>query len=171
MFRKLIVINGVAANGKDSFVKFVDFYFPGPVVNHSTVDTVKKAGKLFGSDEAVAKTDADRRLWSDLKDAYTRYCNGPFKEIVKLVGELKNEITDAPIIMFAHIREPEELQKVKDEFGDECITLLVTGLNDHIPDNHADQNVMNYCYDIIIKNDSGIDQLENTAKKFVQSLI
>ena len=82
---RVVVVNGVAAHGKDSFVKFAIKHFDGVAINHSTVATVKEAAKFFGADQDVKKGDAERRLWSDVKDAWTRYNDGPFREIVATV--------------------------------------------------------------------------------------
>jgi hypothetical protein len=170
---KLIVINGVAEHGKDSFVKYVREFFPGHVINHSTVGTVKKIGKFFGADEAVRKGDAERRLWSDLKDAWTRYCDGPFKEIVQLATDVEKTFGGEKFaIIFAHVREPEEIEKIKNEFGDRCMTVIVTRDGEgHIPDNHADQNVYDYIYDLYVENNGTKDDLADSAMKFVDTLI
>ncbi|WP_419663828.1 hypothetical protein [Desulfosarcina variabilis] len=52
---RVVVVNGVAAHGKDSFVKFASRHFDGVAINHSTVATVKEAAKFFGADQDVNK--------------------------------------------------------------------------------------------------------------------
>ena len=171
MSLKIIVINGNAADGKDSFVRFVKEQFEGIVLNHSTVDTVKAAAKLFGADEQICKGDAERRLWSDMKDAWTRYCDGPFNEILHKADVFeKNVAVDQPALFFVHVREPEEIGKLKTHFGSQCITLLVKGANTHVPDNHADQNVENYEYDALIDNTGTLEDLKRSAKAFIENL-
>ena len=171
MSLKIIVINGNAANGKDTFVKMVKDQYEGIVFNHSTVATVKRAAKLFGADEEKHKGDAERRLWSDMKDAWTRYCDGPFKEILTRVAALEKALApDQPALFFAHVREPEEIQKLKDVYGDQCITLLVKGANDHTPDNHADQNVENFPYEVTILNTGTLEDLKSHAKAFAEAM-
>jgi len=169
---KVVIVNGVAAHGKDSFAKFASEYFDGITINHSTVDTVKKAAKFFGADQDVHKGDAERRLWSDMKDAWTRYNDGPFKEIIQKVEDTNRLYRhQQDIIVFVHAREPGEIQKVKNYFGKNCITVLVVmPENGHIPDNHADQNVFEYVYDLIVQNDGTIDDLKAAAVTFIQQL-
>ncbi len=170
---QIIVINGVAENGKDSFVKYCDGFFPGMVFNHSTVSTVKEAAKLFGADEAVCKGEAERRLWSDMKDAYTRYCDGPFKEIVERIDILDRAYGQTSnSLIFLHIREPGEIKKVKDKYPDRCVVILVSNENlEHVPENHADQNVRNYNYDKLIQNNDSLDDLKNEARIFVEDIL
>jgi len=168
---KLIVVNGIAEHGKDSFVKYARRKFKGLTYNHSTVSTVKKAAKLFGADEDIHKGDAERRLWSDMKDAYTRYCDGPFREIINRVDEIDSLFPDDPALVFAHVREPEEIQKLKNHFKERCLTLVVTrDENTHIPDNHADQCVLDFEYDFQIKNNGTLQNLKCCARSFIQNL-
>jgi imidazole glycerol phosphate synthase subunit HisF len=74
-------------------------------------------------------------------------------------------------IMFVHAREPKEIQKLKDRFGEQCITVVVTmAQRTHVPDNHADQNVLNYEYDFHIENDGTLEDLSVCAEKFVATI-
>ena len=169
---KMVVINGVAQHGKDTFVKYVSEKAPFLVVNHSTVKTVKVAARLFGANEKVHKGDAERRLWSDLKDAWTRYCDGPFKEILEIVDGIKlATLKSDKVLVFVHAREPLEIHKLKTHFGLNCTTVLVCNSNkEHTPDNHADQDVFAYDYDVYIKNDGTLDELKAKAEQFITTL-
>ena len=170
---KIIVINGSATNGKDSFANLAQEHLKGGfVISHSTVGTVKKAAELFGANEKTCKGEAERRLWSDMKDAWTRYCDGPFKEIVEKVSSMNRAFDETDrVLLFVHCREPEEIQKVKDRFPGQCITVLIRGLAIHVPDNHADRNVENYQYDVYIENDGTLEDLSLKANAFVESLV
>ena len=175
MSLKIVVINGIAQHGKDTFVKEVIAAGADDVsvINHSTVRLVKNvARRYFGADETVKKGDAERRLWSDLKDAWTRYNNGPFNEVVEMVREIESCYRPRQkVILFIHAREPVEIDKLKKKFGDACMTLLITNYNKtYVPDNHADQDVFDYEYDLIIKNDGTIEDLKQKADEFVATL-
>lgn len=175
---KIIVLNGVARSGKDTLAHFIEDRHDGDVIHHSTVSTIKRMSYAFFGVDPHIKTNRERKLWSDLKDLWTEYCDGPYNEIVhrasvfaslELSGRLKNPI------MICHIREPEEISKVvamaPSHFGGKCITILVERPGVEIPDNHADQNVADFEYDIVLKNDGSIQDLANTAAYIIQNFI
>lgn len=172
MTLKIVIVNGVAEHGKDTFVGFIKKNFNGTVINHSTVATVKEASKFFGADEAKQKGDKERRLWSDLKDAYTRYCDGPFREIVELVESIRwSKKQGDRILIFVHAREPAEIEKVANRYPMDCVTVLVRGAKSHVPDNHADMGVEDYAYDVYVENVGTLDDLEESAKVFIENVL
>lgn len=167
---RIIIVNGLPRSGKDTFATLaMNSYSGGVTVLHSTVDTVKKAAKFFGADESVFKGPKERRLWSDLKDAYTRYCDGPFQEIVDKAVEMDRSNSD-PLI-FTMVREPEEIRKLKQWFGSRSITVLVNRQSDEEISNHADARVFECEYDVVIDNNGTLDDLRDKAKEFVTNLL
>jgi len=82
----VVVINGAARSGKDTFVALFKQAFAGVVFSLSTVTDVKLAAEVLGVYESEGKTDATRKLWSDIKDAWTAYNDGPFASIVQKIG-------------------------------------------------------------------------------------
>jgi hypothetical protein len=135
--QKIIVINGVATSGKDTFVKFFMKHSYVNVFEWSTIDTVKAiAGAALGWDGA--KDEPGRRFLSDLKDAWTRYNDGPFKELVAKIRHYDNRYEH--FIFFIHVREPEEIQKIVDAWPDRVTTILIDQPALKPPQNHADQN-------------------------------
>ena len=118
MKNKIIVINGTGGSGKDTFVEFCKEHVI--VFNHSSVDIIKQAASIMGWDGK--KDDKSRKFLSDLKALVTEYNDGCFKHIVELVKEFTN-VKEDDCILFLHIREPEEIKRVVDEFG--AITLLI----------------------------------------------
>ena len=48
--------------------------------------------------------------------------------------------------------------------------LVVASNNKHIPDNHADQNVSKYAYDLVVRNDGTFDDLEDAAISFINKI-
>lgn len=172
MVKHIIVLNGLPESGKDTFASFVAKHFKGGVVMHSTIDTVKlMALDWFGVEFDVDKNLKKRRLWSDIKDAWTRYNNGPFKELKQLVCVLDKR-DDDPVCVITHVREPEEIARIKKEYGTRCATVLVKrmAVAGAEVSNHADQDIENYLYDVTINNDSGVEDLERLAKRFVSFL-
>ena len=91
--QKIIVINGVAKSGKDTFVKFFMKHSHVTVFEWSSVDTVKAiAAPAFGWDGE--KDEPGRRFLSDLKAAWTRYNNGPFKELAAKINNYDRTVFD-----------------------------------------------------------------------------
>lgn len=175
---KVVIINGSATSGKNEFVAMVDriarqsgwFTF-----QHSTVDRVKEAMEMFfgypGDHAPGAKTDEARAFMSALKDAWTEYNNGPFVEAVKLAAVMKARFAgeaEGKLALFIHAREPKEIKKLADHFGTDCVTLLVKAhlRVDHVPNNHADREVGQYGYDVIVENNAGLDDLQQEAEGF-----
>ena len=146
MNKNIIVINGTGGSGKDTFVEYVSKY--AKVYNFSSVDKVKEIAKLIGW--TGTKTDKDRKFLSDLKKLTTNYNSSNYE------------------IMFIHIREPEEIQRVVDNFSAKTLLIKREGLK-IIDTNSSDANVENYKYDYIIINTT-LENLDKSALKFIQNL-
>ena len=158
MNKKIIVINGVAGSGKNTFVSYLKTLMPD-LIEHSTIDTVKKmAWQYLGVDHCQDKTDEKRQLWHDLKKAWIKYNDGPLKEILSL------QYWNYDRLLVVHCREPKEIRKIKNHFGDRCLTVLITRPGIDVPGNDADQGVLNCEYDHWIVNDGGFDDLEKSAR-------
>ncbi|MBI9085465.1 MAG: hypothetical protein JEZ11_17850 [Desulfobacterales bacterium] len=165
---KIVVMNGAARSGKDTLSKFIGEKAELPWRIHSTVETVKKAARVFGADPDGEKGDAERRLWSDLKDAYTRYNDGPFFEVVERVDALNGGLTPEDSILFVHAREPREIGKLKNAFRENCTTILLKRGGVHIPNNHADENVESFSYDLILDNSGSLSDLKLLAGEILE---
>lgn len=156
--KKIIIINGTGGSGKDTFVLLVSKY--AKVLNFSSVEKVKELAELAGWNGE--KDEKSRKFLSDLKRLTTEYNDMSFKSIKEKVDEF---IESEYEIMFIHIREPEEIDRAKNEFGAKTLLIRRVGL-DSIVSNYSDASVENYNYDYIIENDS-LESFEIEAKKFV----
>jgi hypothetical protein len=104
-----------------------------------------------------------------LKFDSSDYNDDPYKYIKKNIDYFRRDYTPYSL-MFIHIREPEEIDRVKNDFG--CMTLLVKNTNiKDITTNEADANVYNYEYDVEIDNSGSLDDLKKLAEKFVKEII
>ncbi len=161
--KKVIIINGTARSGKDTVVEIFTKLQNKIVFNKSTVEIPKEIATSIGWDGT--KDDKSRKFLSDLKDLITEYNDGIFKSLINFVN-LQNQYS----VIFIHCREPKEIAKFKEYFGDQCVTLLVDAQKrlKHIPDNHADKNVYNYKYDLVIDNNSTIENLHEEVKKLIE---
>ena len=161
--KHLYIINGVARSGKDTVVGLVEKLSREIVINLSTVDLPKQIAKTMGWD-GFTKDDKSRKLISDIKDLITNYNDGIFFSLKQFC--LSDRLDS---IIFIHCREPKEIAKFKDYFGSSCTTLLVTASKriNHVPNNHADQEVNNYVYDKYIDNDGTLEELEEKVKRML----
>jgi dephospho-CoA kinase len=163
MNKQIIIINGSGGVGKDTFVEYCKEY--SSVLNISSVDKVKEAARILGW--TGSKSDEDRKFLSDIKILATQYDDSPYKYIKESIKTFKKyKYLD---LMFIHLREPVEIERVKQDFG--CLTMLIVNRNvPNINSNMADANVDKYNYDFLIDNSYRLYDLRQKAKSFVMEL-
>lgn len=133
----------------------------------STIDYVKMRAKIFGWDGG--KTPEDRRFLSDLKDALTRWKDLPYQNMKEKILSYQDS-SDSPCdLLFIDCREPEEIKRFVEDFN--ALTMIVQRGEYISVGNHADDNVENYQYDIVIDNNRGLDELMQEATIFVETFI
>lgn len=161
---KVYVINGVGGSGKDTFVNFCrDYLGDNKVVNISTIDPIKGIARMCGWNGT--KYERDRRFLSDLKDLLTEYNDYPFTWLQQEVKYYQGRDWIAEdAFYFIHCREPEEIQRLKDKYN--ATTILVRRPGISIESNHADSNVENFNYDIIVTNNGTVEDLRETSRIF-----
>lgn len=171
-----IVVNGYPKSGKDTFceyaVKYMQRHGQAGMI-YSSVDTVKKVAGIFGW--RGTKTSKDRSMLSELKDLYTKHFDGTFKEMVAIVkdGHTGNNNQKVKIV-FAIIREPEEIKKITGWCYDRQIfatTIFITsnrGETNHA--SHSDKNVIDYQYDMKVTNNETLEALEKKAGLFCNNM-
>lgn len=158
--KKIYILNGVGTSGKGTFVEFVDKYIP--THKYSIVDLPKEAAKVLGWDGG--KTEKDRRFLSDIMDLSTEYNDSPFRDVLLVVTDFKNNLIEDKVL-FIDMRDPKDIARAVETFG--AKTILIRNPNiEKIESNHADANVENYEYDYIIENDGSLEQLDKAAKIF-----
>lgn len=159
--KKIVVINGTGGCGKDTFVDFCRKYTK--VYNFSSIDKVKEIAKMIGWNGS--KTEKDRKFLADLKKLTTNYNDMAFNSIKEAIDIFKSSEDE---LMFIHIREPEEIERVVKKF--KAYSLLIKRENyEIIKSNKSDADVLNYDYDFIILNTT-LEEYEEKAKKFVEEL-
>lgn len=166
---KIIIINGVPASGKTSFVEFAkDSKYQ--IYNFSMIDYVKEKAKLLGWDGI--KDEKGRRLLSNIKDSLTEYDNIPFKKVIEEIQTVlyKYDQFEQPtdnLIFFVHSREPEDIVKWKELTNARTLFLRRPAAEDVEHNNHADKNVFNFDYDYVYSNEGSLKDLRNGAINFV----
>lgn len=172
----IVIISGSNNSGKDQFVEFFIEQYRYKAFNWSTIDEIKLLSKKH-FDWNGKKTEPARKFLAEMKRIWAEFNNGPFTHMVKKIkyhSEKLNKKNKENVIYFIHCREPEEIQKFKEEFKDKCITVLLKREErpEHkkIADNHADMNVDNYYYDKIILNNGSKIDLKLEAVRFVEEI-
>lgn len=157
---KIIIVNGSAGSGKDSFVNAAK---KGnyPVYNFSTIDYVKEKALELGWNGK--KDERGRRLLSDLKDALSLYDDIPFKKVIEKIREVKEDNA----IIFVHSREPVDIAKWVILTNAKTLFIRRSAAEDVEHSNHADKEVFNYDYDYEFSNDGDIMQLHDGAIHFI----
>lgn len=170
---KVIIVNGCATSGKDTFIRLCkDILGEDRVMNASSIDCIKKIATYGGW--SGNKTPRDRKFLSDLKDLFTKWTNFPFKEVCK---ELKVfcDLLDFKKIkedgaLFICVREPEEIKKFVDALDATTIFVTRKEAEELETSNHADEEVFDYTYDYWIDNNGTIEDLKETAEFFLETL-
>lgn len=166
---KIFIVNGRGTAGKTTFETMVQNIAREKnktVAIESTIDWVKQYAKKAGWDGS--KTPESRRFLSDLKDALTRWNDVPYKKMQERLEWHKINGTNA---VFIDCREPAEIQRFVDDYQATTILVQRGDVEVVIFGNHADDNVGNYQYDIIIDNSRGLAELEEEARIFVETFI
>ena len=160
MNKRVVIINGIGGSGKDTFVELCSKHTK--VTNISSVDKVKEAAKVLVNWNGK-KDEKSRKLLVDLKRLSIEYNDYPTVYIQEEYNKfLKNDST----ILFIHIRESDEIEKIKNKLNAETL-LIVNSRIPRITSNTSDANVNNYTYDYIIENEGTIKELENKAIEFI----
>lgn len=131
----------------------------------STVDYVKEIAKSFGwNGEKDLKS---RKMLSQLKDVLTEWNDVPHKVIEEKIKDYQEDNIAA---LFIDSREPSDIAYFSDKYH--ALTILMRRPNlDMIYGNHADDQVDNYEYDIMIDNSRGLKELEEEAICFYETFI
>ena len=163
--KKIFVQNSVGGSGKDTWAEFVGKYIP--THKYSIIDLPKEAAKVLGWNGS--KDEKDRRFLSDIMDLSTEYNDSPFRDVLSVVTDFKNNLIEDEVLLI-DMRDPKDITRAVEIFGAE--TILIRNPNvEKIESNHADANVEQYEYDYIIENDGTLEQLDLMAKFFVREVI
>lgn len=166
---KVVVINGAAGAGKDLFVLCCSMYLGADnLKNYSTVTYVKAVAASLGWDGI--KTPKNRKFLSDLKDLLTQWDDIPYRKTAIEIEMFRDDLEFRGVengVIFVHCREPEEIQRFKDEFNAHTLLIRREQAEGRATSNHADQNVLEYDYDTTIYNNGTIEELVQCAKIFL----
>ena len=138
----VIVINGTPLSGKDTFIDIACEEFN--CVKHSTIDQCKVFARLMGWDEV--KDDTSRKMLSDLKIFYSKYFDGPFRNLVWNILHHKEKVD----VLFTMAREGPEIYRLKcwcehNDIPFYYIFVVRKDLKERLYGNDADDNTLIGC--------------------------
>lgn len=168
---KIYILNGKAGSGKTTFFKLIEEKCRNYVYNYSTVDLVKKVA--YGCGWNGEKTPENRKFLSDLKDLLTEWNDVPYKDCLKEIKRITSladiyDVEHDDWAIFIDCREPKEIQKFVDRLGAKTI-FIDRKIEDYNASNHADANVENFEYDIVINNNGTLEDLAAVAMNFIKT--
>ena len=168
---KIYILNGKAGSGKTTFFKLIEEKCRNYVYNYSTVDLVKKVA--YGCGWNGSKTPENRKFLSDLKDLLTEWDDVPYKDCLKEIKRITSladiyDMEHDDWAIFIDCREPKEIQKFVDRLGAKTI-FIDRKIEDYNASNHADANVENFEYDIVINNNGTLEDLAAVAMNFIKT--
>ncbi len=182
MKTRVVIINGIPTSGKDTFVQMVADYCDmdesANVFNISSVEPIKDMLIGFGWDGE--KSDSIRDIIASIKQLWVETQNGPTTFLFTNIYQYHMMHAGEDNIIFCHIREPLEIQKLvdvlsgMDVMGITVTTLLMNRIvaysNTDIQSDDID-NINSYKYDNIVHNDGTLEQFKEMAEKFVDMLL
>ncbi len=164
----IVVVNGKGGVGKDSFCDAVASESASVVKHISSITPIKNLARQAGW--LGGKELKDRKFLSDLKALLCDYNNYPTMYCVEESRRFEVENRDG--ILFIDIREPEEIKKFVEATNHKAITLLIKRdeVDKNVYGNASDDNVNNYDYDYVYYNNTGLDELPQSAIAFMNEV-
>lgn len=160
MEKTIFIINGRGGVGKDTICEMAGKLCR--VRNVSSITPIVEIARYAGWDGV--KTPEARRLLSRLKEAFTEFNDLSHQYCLKQVADF---LEGEERLLFLHVREPEEIERLKRELGSNCRTLLVRrkGISGQLLGNRSDDEVETFQYDVVLENDSDLKALEEKVGK------
>lgn len=168
----IYVVNGAAGSGKTTFEENIKKIVGDNCYILSTITPIKQIATMVGWN---GKKDLEsRKFLSDLKDLLTKYNDYPFNYICDQIKYIEEEwaeygISPKSIVIFIDCREPEEIKKLCDKLDAKSLLIRRASAENKETSNHADANVLNYNYDIVIENNGNLFDYANKAIDFAQN--
>lgn len=159
--KAIYIINGTGGAGKDTVCEMAAKVCR--VRNVSSIAPIVEIARFAGWDGV--KTKEARRLLSRLKAAFTEYNDLSHRYCMQ---QAESFLAGEEQLLFLHVREPEEIERLKKELGPICRTLLVRrpGISGQRLGNRSDDEVEDYPYDSILENDTDLEGLARKVEKF-----
>lgn len=178
----VIVVNGAAGCGKDTFMdmceEYCNDYESANVLRLSAIDPVKDIIRSLGWDGT--KTDEVRDMLSRLKQFWVDNQDGPTMYLFTNIMNFHQSHMGNDNIIFCCIREPKEIKKLINAvagveiFGMYSMTVLIQRVGTIITaENSSDDinNIINYNYHKIIANSGTLEDLKKQAHEYIDAIL
>lgn len=168
---EVVVINGFPRSGKDEFVNQCKKFLGDRCTLYSSVDFVKELAKIAGWNGE--KTPENRKFLSDLKDLLTKWADVPVRKMKQAVKVFSDDMDYYNVngIIFLMVREPEEIERLRNEIGAKSLLIRRTEVEEVEQSNHADSQVLKHNYDYVVYNNGTIDDLKKNAEIFIKQIL
>lgn len=175
----IIIINGHPRAGKDTFIGFMEKHLRAHDIgcrSFSSIDPVRDMLGAYGFDLSQ-KTEADRKLLAVVGSAVEEHSNWRTEQCI--AEALSAHIhTRGNTVVFLHIREPENIAKVRSWVEQEGSVLgisiatvfLRSDRSEKVKSNSADGGVGDMAYDHYVTNHGSLLDLDNTAAAFLRDI-
>lgn len=165
MRKIVIIINGNGGVGKDTLCDFANECYK--VKSISSITPIKEMARLGGW--MGEKDPKSRKFLADLKKVFVEYNDRPYQYLIE---QYKIFLGDDSQILFAHIREGNEIDKFRQYVDIPCATLLIRR---KLPlknwGNDSDDNVENYEYDYVYDNDKTLVEAKKDFQIFLNKVV
>jgi hypothetical protein len=173
---KVFIVNGGAASGKDTFVKFAIealAVHSVPGYCYSTIDPVNSALQLHFSWDGTTKDEVYRRFASRVKEAWVEYNDGPNNAVYDRVVTAYRGLGEALSIFFIMCREPLEIDKLTHMFSGNARSVFIENTRvTPVMSNNSDAVATEaYAYDFRVTNESTLDALKQDAYEFINHVL
>jgi hypothetical protein len=171
--QQLIIINGYAGAGKDTFVHMVKDRLNEDGVGVFNLSSITPVWELLRDHLGInmdQKTAKERKLAADVKAALDDY---DFTATRMVMNKAYNELLYfKKAVAFIHMREPRAIKFCKENYtAFPLATLFIDRPQPRLTvGNVADDSVGAYTYDHYVDNDGSLEDLAIKAKAFVQKL-
>ena len=165
MNKTVIVINGRGGCGKDTLVNAVKKVYK--IMNVSSIDKIKEIATYCGW--RGTKDVASRTFLANLKQLCIEYNDLPLNYILEKFKTFLDSDND---IMFVHIREGSEIDKLKAHIPTLKTILVHRDETDNaLYTNDADLNVEDYTYDYVFSNNGEIEHCQSLFVKLIKEIV
>jgi hypothetical protein len=158
----VVIINGRGGAGKDTLCDGASREYRTTII--SSIDPIKKIAQEYGW--RGEKDERSRRFLADLKQVFIAYNDLPTTYIMRRYNRFLANKKD---ILFVHIREGSEIDKLKKRIKIPCITILIRRSRDKGWGNTSDDNVEAYGYDYYFDNNQPLPQATEAFISLIRS--
>lgn len=167
MTKKIFILNGVHASGKNTFVKYINEYGID-AVHYSYVDFTRDMLESKGVN-VKDKSNKLRKLLCNVNNALEEYDDIPFKDCLSIADNFYQNWFEGDCL-FIDCREPKKIERLKQALN--AKTVFVKSNKIITADNLADKAVAeNYKYDYVVQNIGSLDDLRNNTIDFIKDVI